>query len=132
VEGLAATSADARDDRPPPTPRLRRASPSRRFTGRSLFDNRRGEASSVEHSHGAHALLPVDIFSSTVQLGARGEIGEDSWSPVSALSPVRKCVRGERPSAREIPTRAECTHVATVRVRARPVRSRISLPVPMV
>jgi hypothetical protein len=39
------------------------------------------EASRDERSETAHAHLPADISSSTVQLGARGEIGENSWSP---------------------------------------------------
>jgi hypothetical protein len=33
-------------------------------------DSRSDEASRDEHSDRAHALLPADIFSSTVQLGA--------------------------------------------------------------
>jgi hypothetical protein len=35
-------------------------------------DSRSDEASRDEHSDRAHALLPADIFSSTVQLGAPG------------------------------------------------------------
>jgi hypothetical protein len=53
-----------------------------RVTGPRLVDSRRVEASRDGHSDGGHGLLPADIFSSTVQLGAprsfRGVIGE--WS----------------------------------------------------
>jgi hypothetical protein len=85
VEGLAATSAMLVT-----IVRLRLlvsvgASPSRRLTGRRLFDNRRGEVSRVEHSDGAPAPLPADILSSTVQLGARGEIVESLAAPRSLL-----------------------------------------------
>ncbi len=61
------------------------ATPARRLTGRRLFDNRRGEASRDGHSDRAHAPLPADIYSSTVQLGAlgrnRGGNGESSGPP---------------------------------------------------
>jgi hypothetical protein len=43
------------------------------LTGRRLFDSRRVQASRDERSDGARALLPADIPSSAVRLGARGE-----------------------------------------------------------
>jgi hypothetical protein len=53
----------------------------RRATASSI---RPGEAWRDDRSGGAHAHLPADIFSSTVQLGARGEIVEsDPGSPIS-------------------------------------------------
>jgi hypothetical protein len=63
--------------------------------GVSAFGIRPSEASRDDRSDGAYALLPADISSSTVQLGARGEIGENAWrlpdfSTLLALSTVRR------------------------------------------
>jgi hypothetical protein len=64
----------------------------------SAFGTRPAEASRDDRSDGAYALLPADISSSTVQLGAlrsfRGDSGERSESP--ALPPIRvRCPVGQ-------------------------------------
>jgi hypothetical protein len=68
-------------------------------------DSRSDEASRDEHSDRAHALLPADIFSSTVQLGAqrsfRGDSGERSESPALPPIPVRCPVGQGLPGAYE-------------------------------
>jgi hypothetical protein len=54
-------------------------------------DNRHVEAWRDGHSDGAHAHRPAGIFSSTVQLGARGEIVESARvSPISPSLPTRE------------------------------------------
>lgn len=66
-------------------------SPSPRFVAFSGADphsdlpsgNRPDEASCDDRSAAAYAPLPADIFSSTVQLGARREIREVVESPIS-------------------------------------------------
>jgi hypothetical protein len=59
MEGLAAASADARDDRPPRLLVSIGASPSGRLTARGLFDNRRGEASRGGHFLPMLLVLPA-------------------------------------------------------------------------
>jgi hypothetical protein len=46
-------------------------------TSPRLVDSRRVEASRDGHSDGEHGLLPTDIFSTSVQLGARGDVSRD-------------------------------------------------------
>ncbi len=57
----------------------------------------RAEASRDDRLDGAHAHLPADIFSRTVQLGARGEIVESGSSISPPRSPCLASFAGRRP-----------------------------------